>query len=90
MEKKTKNERRFDVTLGYSITVRDVSAFYKIQIAEVRVVQSPATLWKRCVNAPCGGDYFEHAQRQRHGLAFATRARCERLRCSTLSSISKA
>ena len=24
---KTKNERRFDVTLGYSITVRDVTAF---------------------------------------------------------------
>ena len=25
MQKKTKNERRFDVTLGYSITVRDVT-----------------------------------------------------------------
>jgi len=27
MEKKTKNERRFDVTLGYSITVRDVYTY---------------------------------------------------------------
>jgi len=27
--KKTKNERRFDVTLGYSITVRDVIVFRK-------------------------------------------------------------
>jgi len=27
MKKKTKNERRFDVTLGYSITMRDVLEF---------------------------------------------------------------
>jgi len=27
IDKKTKNKRRFDVTLGYSITVRDVIPF---------------------------------------------------------------
>jgi len=42
----------------------------KTQIAEVRAVQSPATLWTRCMRAvppprtPRGGDYFEHAQKQ--------------------------
>jgi len=41
------------------------------KIAEVRAVQSPATPSRR---APCVGDHFEHAQRQRRGLAFAPSA----------------
>ena len=47
-----------------------------LQNAEVRAVQTPATLWKLCRNAvqstktPCGGFYFEHAQNKRRGLAF--------------------
>jgi len=51
---------------------------------EVRAVQSPATLWKRCKDAmqsprtQCGGVYFEHAQNKHRGLAFAqlVRQRC--------------
>jgi len=51
------------------------------QIAEVRAVQSPATLWKCREDAvlsprtPCGGVYFKHAQNKRRGLAFAQRVR---------------
>jgi len=52
-----------------------------MQNAEVRAVQTPATLWKRCGNAvqsprtPCGGVCFEHAQNKRRGLAFPQRVR---------------
>jgi len=52
-----------------------------MQNAEVRAVQTPATLCKRCGNAeqsprtPCGGVYFEHAQNKRRGLAFPQRVR---------------
>jgi len=52
-------------------------SFKKLQIAEVRAVQTPATLWKRYGNAvqspktPCRGVYFKHAQNKRCGLAFA-------------------
>jgi len=52
-----------------------------MQNAEVRAVQTPATLCKRCGNAvqsprtPCGGVYFEHAQNKRRGLAFPRRVR---------------
>jgi len=55
--------------------------FKKLQNAEVRVVQTPATLCKRCGNAvqsprtPCGCVYFGHAQNKRRGLAFAQRVR---------------
>jgi len=55
--------------------------FKKLQNAEVRAVQTPATLCKRCGNAvqsprtPCGGVYFGHAQNKRRGLAFAQRVR---------------
>jgi len=53
----------------------------KVQTAEMRAVQSQVTLCALCVRAvpsprtPCGGYYFEHAQRQSCGLAFAQRAR---------------
>jgi len=53
----------------------------KLQNAELRAVQTPATLCKRCGNAvqsprtPCGGVYFEHAQNKRRGLAFPQRVR---------------
>ena len=53
----------------------------KLQNADVRAVQTPATLCKRCGNAvqssrtPCGGVYFEHAQNKRCGLAFPQRVR---------------
>jgi len=52
-----------------------------MKIAEVRAVQTPATLWKRRGNAvqspstPFGGVYFEHARNKRRGLAFAKRVR---------------
>ena len=45
----------------------------KLQIAEMRALQSPATLLKRCEDAfqsprsPCDGVYFEHAQNKRRG-----------------------
>jgi len=57
------------------------TAFKKLQNAEVRAVQTPATPYKRCANAvhlprtPCGGVYFEHAQNKRRGLAFPQRVR---------------
>ena len=57
------------------------TAFKKLQNAEVRTVQTSATLCKRCGNAvqsprtPYGGFYFEHAQNKRHGLAFPQRVR---------------
>jgi len=57
------------------------TAFKKLQNAEVRAVQTPATLCKRCGSAvqsprtPCGGVYFEHAQNKRRGLAFPHRVR---------------
>jgi len=53
------------------------TAFKKMQNTEVRAVQTPATLCKRCGNAvqslrtPCGGVYFGHAQNKCCGLAFA-------------------
>ena len=53
----------------------------KLQIAEVRAVQSAAMLCTRCVRAvqsprtPCGGVCFEHAQNTRHGFAFVQRVR---------------
>jgi len=53
----------------------------KLQNAEVRAVQTPATPCKRCGNAvqsprtPCGGVYFEHAENKRRGLAFPQRVR---------------
>ena len=56
----------------------------KLQNAEVRAVQTPATLCRRCGDAvqsprtPCGGVYFEHAQNKRHGLAFPQRVRQQR------------
>jgi len=52
-----------------------------MQNAEVRAVQTPATLCKRRGDAmqshrtPCGGVYFEHAQNKRRGLAFSQRVR---------------
>jgi len=51
----------------------------RLHNAEVRAVQTPSTLCKRCANAvqsprtPCGGVYFEHAQNKRRGLAFPQR-----------------
>jgi len=52
----------------------------KMQNAEVRAVETPATLCKRCGNAvqsprtPCGGVYIEHAlKNKRSGLAFPQR-----------------
>jgi len=50
-----------------------------MQNAEVRAVQTPSTLCKRCENAvqsprtPCSGVYFEHAQNKRRGMAFPQR-----------------
>jgi len=58
-----------------------LTALKKLQIAEVRAVQSSATLWKRCEEAvqspraPCGGFYFEHAQDKLRDLAFTQRVR---------------
>ena len=55
--------------------------FKKLRNAEVRAVQTPATLCKCCGNAvqsprtPCGCVHFGHAQNKRHGLAFAQRVR---------------
>jgi len=52
-----------------------------MQNAEVRAVQTPETLCKRCANAvqsprtPCGGVYFERAQNKRRGLAIPQRVR---------------
>jgi len=52
-----------------------------MQNAEVRAVQTPATLCKRYGNAvqsprtPCGGVYFEHAKNKRRGLVFPQRVR---------------
>jgi len=39
-EKKTKNERPFDVTLGYSITVRDVWASINMYLVVPRLHES--------------------------------------------------
>jgi len=53
----------------------------KLQIAQVRAVQSPAPLWERFEDAeqsprtPCGGVCFEHVQNKRRGLAFVQRVR---------------
>jgi len=53
----------------------------KLLFAEVRAVQTPATLCKRYGNAvqsprtPCRGVYFKHTQNKRRGLAFAQRVR---------------
>jgi len=52
-----------------------------MQNAEVRGVQTPAMLCKRCGNGlqspktPCGGVYFERSQNKRRGLAFPRRVR---------------